>query len=232
LVATNGNDPGLGVTKKEGRFDPVRSKLITGETDADSAMYQNPDGSTTSRQSLGPVRFKSGTDAWVEIDSRISRKADGSFAPASVEYPVTVRSSREASGVQAEVATSGGVITILPSIPTVALGAVGSKAPPSALADKSAVEANRVEFAGAAGTVRYEQLSTGVKESVVFTTPEQGGAYESLLRLPKGVTARQTKTGIEFVAADKVVATYGGGSAWGRNLHRKQVGRPAIPRAG
>ena len=206
-------------------FDEKRSTRNNGLTTPDTEVFDNPDGSRTSRLSPGPVRFKTSDGSWTDYDLRLqpaSAVAAGSKSVAAVTAPGAVADSADlvargsdiAASVSSNpveglgrVSTKAGVFTL--GVPDVAKGLLAPK-----ITEKNPAVAS---FATSSPdlTVEAGLVTNGLEESLVLATPSGPSSYQLPITVPDGVSARKRDIGgVEFVdAGGTVVGSFGGGVA-------------------
>ncbi|MGC4903395.1 RHS repeat-associated core domain-containing protein [Micromonospora echinospora] len=154
--------------------------------------FVNPDGTKTLRVYDGPAFIRDGAGAWKPIDNRLSRRADGRYAPASAaDVSIASRSND-------------------PQVATLSLGedAAVSFAVDGAAAVSSSVEESTATFVGvrAASDVKLTPMEWGLKEEIVLHSADAPTTWTFPLTV-KGVTpALNDATGeVEFTDASGAV---------------------------
>jgi RHS repeat-associated protein len=92
-VAPKPQTPASSVTRAIpglGSFDPKTSRRLAAQATATSDMYQNADGSYTSRTFQQPVNFKDANGVWQPVDSTLVLGSDGRYHAASNALRISV----------------------------------------------------------------------------------------------------------------------------------------------
>jgi hypothetical protein len=70
-----------------------------------SSTWVNPDGTLTTDQHAGPIRFRESDGSWRDVDLALAEQADGSVAPKG--HPGGLRLSGPTRSASLEVPSSG-----------------------------------------------------------------------------------------------------------------------------
>ncbi|WP_344615052.1 LamG-like jellyroll fold domain-containing protein [Dactylosporangium salmoneum] len=176
-IAPGAKRGAAGVTQTmsdDASFDPQRSKRIAAAAEANSDVYQNPDGSYTRKVFQQAVNYKAAGGVWAPIDSTLTKGGDGRYR-------------QHANSIATDLAPAASD----PSL--VELRVDGEHAVSYALAGaasvKPEVNGDTATYAGVMPGVdlRFESRATGVKESLVLHSADAPTSYTFPLKL-QGLT--------------------------------------------
>jgi RHS repeat-associated protein len=173
-------------------FSPTTSKRIAAQSTATSDVYQNADGSRTSKMYEGPVNYQAANGTWTPIDTGLSEGGDGrqhergnrdqvDFAPAADDPALT--SMKLPSGESLSYSLQGAA-HVAPTID-------GSTATyPAALPQTD---------------LTLTTTGDGIRENLILNSPDAANSWVFPLRL-NGLTARLSDDGsVQYLDAKGTV---------------------------
>ena len=187
------------------RFDPARSREVP-TPDLNLKRYANPDGTTSLRIGLGPIKGYDENGVLGDLDLSLATGKDGRLRP------------RRAVALMSFASTSGRRLASLEVAPGKSVDLV-----PDGLA--AGVKATRrIDPQGEAAlfdkvlpndvSVEVQPLSQGLKTSYVLPSVAGATGLVERLTLPAGFSARQASGLVEILdGSGAVVASWSGGSA-------------------
>jgi large repetitive protein len=188
--------------------------LVESERAATSTTWVNPDGSLTTEQHAGPIRFRGAGGAWQDVDLTLAEQADGTVAPKAHPGKLRLKGATKSASHAAASTTENDVVSAdegKGGTRGVALAWKGKLAKP-------VLAGSRATYADVQPGVNLvvDVLRTGYEQSMVIKTPaalaglSAGGKVVSwsLPATTKGLSARPEADGsVSFVDAAGVVAS-------------------------
>jgi hypothetical protein len=194
--------------------------------DATSTTWANPDGTMTTEQHAGPIRFKDPADPkgpWRDVDLTMAAAADGTAGPKGHPYGLSLAGAIQAAGGTAK-PTDAGAVTSL----ALAHQGKGKRKQDRDVILGWAGKLGTPVLSGTTATYKnvkpgvdlvVEARRTGYETHLVLNTPDaltglqaeaRGGPVSWEIPVTtKGLTARAEKDGsVAFVDADGQVASY------------------------
>jgi hypothetical protein len=188
----------IAADRKQGSaFDPETSVLQPSLTSPTQEVFRNLDGTYTAMVTPTPTRFRD-DGAWRDIDLSLTRGANGDITPTASPVNLSVPADPAGGLVRADGLAFG--------VPSVLEG------PRPAGIDGTTAVVNG--DGGVSATV--QPTADGFDDSLTFATPGTARAsYTVAVRVPAGMTVRQTEAGVDFIDRDGAVAAhYGDGRAF------------------
>jgi hypothetical protein len=109
------------VAKVESRPDLVSARItaraqgsrVEAESErlATSSTWVNPDGTLTTQQHAGPIRFRDSDGSWREVDLTLAEQADGSVAPRGHPGGLRLKGATRTASLAAPSATENDVVS-------------------------------------------------------------------------------------------------------------------------
>lgn len=176
---------------------------------ADRVVWRNPDKSLTARTYSGQVNFKATDGSWQPIDTRL--RADGEGRTVNRGGPLAVRFAGDASASElVRVGGEAGSVSFrLDGVATAEDSVIAPSAQSSGVVSGDASDTITYSNALPGVDVRYQMLSTALKEAIVLNQPLANGTLPEFRFsvTSKGLRAQTTDDGtIQFVDSDGQVA--------------------------
>ncbi|NMM34303.1 MAG: RHS repeat protein, partial [Phycicoccus sp.] len=179
-----------------------------------SSTWVNPDGTLTTEQHAGPIRFHDAHGAWQDVDLTLAEQADGSVAPKGHPGGLRLSGPSKTSSLAAPSATENDVV----STDEGKGGTQGVSLAWSGRLGKPTLAGNRATYTEVQPGVdlAVDALRTGYEQFLIIKTPAalaglSGGGAAVSWSLPvktRGLTARSEADGsVSFVDAKNVVAS-------------------------
>ncbi|GAA3228162.1 hypothetical protein GCM10020216_044340 [Nonomuraea helvata] len=180
-----GKAPGRPGSKAVHGFVAAQSRAVPTLGDATSKVFQNPDHTYTVRTYSRPVRYRTATGEWADIDVNLTG-ADGRWRQAANDVGVEV--ADDAADPRLQSLTLDGEHSLSFSLQ-------GAKS------TKAKVSGNIAKYRGVLpGTdIQVETTWDGIKESLVLTSRQAATGPWDFPFQAKGLTPRSTSQGVEFV---------------------------------
>ena len=166
-----------------------------------SSTWANPDGTLTTQQHAGPIRFRDVDGSWRDVDLTLAEQADGSVAPKGHPGNLRLMGTTKSASLAAPSATENDVV----STDEGKGGARGVLLAWKGKLGKPTLAGNRATYADVQPGVDLvvDVLRTGYEQSMVIKTPaalaglSRGGADVSwsLPAKTRGLTARSEADG-------------------------------------
>ncbi|MCX5069029.1 polymorphic toxin-type HINT domain-containing protein [Micromonospora lupini] len=171
-------------------FDPAKSRELPAARTANERTYDNGDGTQTTEFSETPINYRTANGDWQPIDTRLVASRDATSGWHNGAGPVDLRfAARSDAADLVRIAVDG--------THTAAYGIAGAADVPGSVAADGSV----LTYAGVRPhvDVRLASQPSGVKETLVLTSPAAQASYLFPLRLT-GLTA--AVTGGQVVLSD------------------------------
>ncbi|NMM24482.1 MAG: DNRLRE domain-containing protein, partial [Phycicoccus sp.] len=187
-----------------------------------SSTWVNPDGTLTTEQHAGPIRFRGTDGSWRDVDLTLAEQSDGSVAPKGHPGGLRLSGSSKTSSLAALSATENDVV----STDEGRGGTQGVSLAWGGKLGKPVLAGNRATYAEVQPGVdlAVDALRTGYEQFLIIKTPAalaglSGGGADVSWSLPvktRGLTVRAEADGsVSFVDAKNVVAsTLAAPKAW------------------
>ncbi|MBT2231543.1 LamG-like jellyroll fold domain-containing protein [Nonomuraea sp. NEAU-A123] len=166
-------------------FDAKQSQVVPRLGDATSKVFQNPDQTYTVRTYSRPVRYQTATGEWADIDLNLTGAA-GRWRQAANDVGVEVADNAADPRLQSLTLDEGHSLSF-------ALQAAKST--------KASISGNIAKYSEVLpGTdIEVEATWNGIKESLVLTSGQAATGPWDFPFQAKGLTARSSPQGVEFV---------------------------------
>jgi RHS repeat-associated protein len=202
---------------------------VESERLATSSTRVNPDGTSTTEQHAGPIRFRESDGSWRDVDLTLAEQADGSVAPKGHPHGLRLKGATKTASLEAPSSTENDVV----STDEGKGGTNGVTLAWKGKLGKPTLAGNRATYADVQPGVDLvvDALRSGHEQFLVIKTPAalaklSSGGTEVSWSLPvktKGLTARAEADGsVSFVDAKNVVASrLAVPKAWDAVVNRK-----------
>lgn len=199
-----------------GGFVAGRSVVDAKETSPTKLEFVNPDGSRTTELSGSPQRFQASDGSWRDFDRKLvgaSTVAESPAVPAKlVGSPDDLVMAGSDVALVLPADPSRGLTRLASPVGEFGLSFDGKTAAPAVDAKDPYVAHYATATDGVSVTVGM--LATGFEQSLVVEQPSGPSGYGLTVSLPAGVSARESKSGVEFVDDHgTVVGSFGQGVA-------------------
>ena len=191
-------------------FVAGRSAVDAAVTSPTKLEYVNPDGTRTTEMSGTPVRFKGTEGAWRDYDLKLRAASEVPESAAARDKLVTAPDDlvmlQTDSALVLPADPARGLVRLTTPAGEFALSLVGKAGAPVIDEKDPYTVRYPTGVDGVVATVSMRSL--GFEQSLVVDKASGPSSYRLTVTLPDGVTARESKTGVEFT--DATGASVGG----------------------